>query len=130
MAIVLANPYLAIVKRHGDDRESWQLSRCRSLRLREQLALLARVVESLGGWGCNGVELFVKGDDFWFFGKCRRRPSTNGFGKHVRSVSDLSEFSFCMPGSNSRVASFLLYRQYGPTAGASAVVLRPVALEA
>ena len=100
----------------GDYRESWQPQPMSDLAF-ERAARVARiVVESLGGLGVYGVELFVKGDDVWF-SEVSPRPHDTGL---VTLISqDLSEFAL-----HARAILGLpvpAIRQYGPAA--SAVVL-------
>ena len=100
----------------GDYRESWQ-PQAMSPIARERSEEIARaVVESLGGHGVYGVELFVKGDDVWF-SEVSPRPHDTGL---VTLVSqDLSEFAL-----HARAILGLpvpAIRQNGPSA--SAVIL-------
>jgi len=100
----------------GDYRESWQ-PQVMSPIARERSEEIARaVVESLGGHGVYGVELFVKGDDVWF-SEVSPRPHDTGL---VTLISqDLSEFAL-----HARAILGLpvpVIRQNGPSA--SAVIL-------
>ncbi|MFT5988059.1 MAG: phosphoribosylglycinamide formyltransferase 2, partial [Marinobacter psychrophilus] len=100
----------------GDYRESWQPQPMSGLAFERAARIARTVVESLGGLGVYGVELFVKGDDVWF-SEVSPRPHDTGL---VTLISqDLSEFAL-----HARAILGLpvpSIRQYGPAA--SAVVL-------
>jgi phosphoribosylglycinamide formyltransferase 2 len=100
----------------GDYRESWQPQPMSGLAFERAARIARTVVESLGGLGVYGVELFVKGDDVWF-SEVSPRPHDTGL---VTLISqDLSEFAL-----HARAILGLpvpAIRQYGPAA--SAVVL-------
>jgi phosphoribosylglycinamide formyltransferase 2 len=100
----------------GDYRESWQPQPMSDLAFERAARVARTVVESLGGLGVYGVELFVKGDDVWF-SEVSPRPHDTGL---VTLISqDLSEFAL-----HARAILGLpvpVIRQYGPAA--SAVVL-------
>jgi phosphoribosylglycinamide formyltransferase 2 len=103
-------------QKDGDYRESWQPQPMSDLASDRAARVAHTVVESLGGLGVYGVELFVKGDDVWF-SEVSPRPHDTGL---VTLISqDLSEFAL-----HARAILGLpvpAIRQYGPAA--SAVVL-------
>lgn len=100
----------------GDYRESWQPQAMSPIARKRSEEIARAVVESLGGHGVYGVELFVKGDDVWF-SEVSPRPHDTGL---VTLVSqDLSEFAL-----HARAILGLpvpAIRQNGPSA--SAVIL-------
>lgn len=100
----------------GDYRESWQPHPMSGKALERSTEVARAVVDSLGGYGLYGVELFIKGDDVWF-SEVSPRPHDTGL---VTLMSqDLSEFAL-----HARAILGLpipVIRQQGPTA--SAVIL-------
>lgn len=100
----------------GDYRESWQPQPMAPLALERSMEIARSVVESLGGNGLYGVELFVKEDSVWF-SEVSPRPHDTGL---VTLISqDLSEFAL-----HARAILGLpipVIRQNGPSA--SAVIL-------
>ena len=100
----------------GDYRESWQPQIMSPIARKRAEEIACAVVESLGGHGVYGVELFVKGDEVWF-SEVSPRPHDTGL---VTLVSqDLSEFAL-----HARAILGLpipAIRQNGPSA--SAVIL-------
>ncbi len=100
----------------GDYRESWQPAAMSDSALEKAQNMAKKVVESLGGFGLFGVELFIKGDDV-IFSEVSPRPHDTGL---VTLISqDLSEFAL-----HARAILGLPIHsitQYGPSA--SAVIL-------
>ncbi|MFM5325799.1 formate-dependent phosphoribosylglycinamide formyltransferase [Aeromonas sp. FDAARGOS 1419] len=101
----------------GDYRESWQPQMMSELALARSKEVAAKVVETLGGYGLFGVELFIKGDEVWF-SEVSPRPHDTGM---VTLISqDLSEFALHVRAILGLPVGTIT--QYGPSA--SAVVLR------
>lgn len=74
----------------GDYRESWQPQAMSDEVLAKSQAIASKVVETLGGYGLFGVELFVKGNEV-YFSEVSPRPHDTGL---VTLISqDLSEFA-------------------------------------
>ncbi|NQZ14808.1 MAG: formate-dependent phosphoribosylglycinamide formyltransferase [Alphaproteobacteria bacterium] len=74
----------------GDYQESWQPQPMSDVALKKSKDIAGKVVESLGGRGLFGVELFIKGDDV-YFSEVSPRPHDTGM---VTLISqNLSEFS-------------------------------------
>ncbi len=74
----------------GDYRESWQPQAMSEVVLEKSKQIGRKVVEALGGYGLFGVELFIKGDEF-YFSEVSPRPHDTGL---VTLISqDLSEFA-------------------------------------
>ena len=80
----------------GDYRESWQPQAMSPAAYAKSVDIATDIVESLGGFGVFGVELFVKGDDVWF-SEVSPRPHDTGmvtlisqqlsqFALHVRAL--------------------------------------------
>ncbi|WP_158969211.1 formate-dependent phosphoribosylglycinamide formyltransferase [Paraglaciecola sp. L3A3] len=101
----------------GDYRESWQPAVMSEAAIHKAQKMAKGVVQSLGGFGLFGVELFIKGDDV-IFSEVSPRPHDTGL---VTLISqDLSEFAL-----HARAILGLpihQIEQYGPSA--SAVILR------
>ena len=77
-------------QQEGDYQESWQPQPMAPKARARSEAIARAVVDSLGGYGLFGVELFVKGDKVWF-SEVSPRPHDTGM---VTLISqDLSEFS-------------------------------------
>ena len=100
----------------GDYRESWQPQQMSDQALARAQDVAGRITDALGGRGVFGVELFVKGDQFWF-NEAAPRPHDTGL---VTLISqELSEFAL-----HARAILGLpipQIRQFGPSA--SAVVM-------
>ncbi len=74
----------------GDYRESWQPQPMSEKAYTKSTEIATQVVESLGGLGLFGVELFVKGDNVWF-SEVSPRPHDTGM---VTLISqNLSQFA-------------------------------------
>lgn len=74
----------------GDYQESWQPQAMSSKALSASKEIATKVVNSLGGRGLFGVELFIKGDEV-YFSEVSPRPHDTGM---VTLISqDLSEFA-------------------------------------
>ncbi|CNE96380.1 formate-dependent phosphoribosylglycinamide formyltransferase [Yersinia nurmii] len=100
----------------GDYRESWQPQQMSELALQRAQAIAAKVVQTLGGYGLFGVELFICGDDV-IFSEVSPRPHDTGM---VTLISqNLSEFALHVRAFLGMPISQI--RQYGPAA--SAVIL-------
>lgn len=100
-------------QQEGDYRESWQPQYLSDNARQAAQRIAAEVVQSLGGYGLFGVELFIRGDTV-IFSEVSPRPHDTGL---VTLISqDLSEFAL-------HVRAFLgmpirAIRQYGPCASA------------
>ncbi|ANI31832.1 phosphoribosylglycinamide formyltransferase [Yersinia entomophaga] len=100
----------------GDYRESWQPQQMSELALQRAQAIAAKVVQTLGGYGLFGVELFICGDEV-IFSEVSPRPHDTGM---VTLISqNLSEFALHVRAFLGMPISQI--RQYGPAA--SAVIL-------
>ena len=93
-------PPVGHVQEDGDYRESWQPAAMSALALSRATAIAEMVVESLGGYGIFGVELFVTAADEVLFSEVSPRPHDTGmvtlisqsvteFGLHVRAILGL-----------------------------------------
>lgn len=98
---------------NGDYQESWQPQAMSDIALKSAEYIAEQIVNSLGGYGLFGVELFIKGDRV-IFNEVSPRPHDTGM---VTLVSqELSEFAlhvraFCKLPINKIV-------QYSPAASA------------
>lgn len=83
-------PPIGHVQVDGDYRESWQPMAMSVAALAQSEQIAAKVVDTLGGYGLFGVELFVRGDEVWF-SEVSPRPHDTGM---VTLISqDISEFA-------------------------------------
>ena len=93
-------PPVGHVQVDGDYRESWQPHPMSTAALARGSEIAIAVVESLGGYGLFGVELFVTADDEVLFSEVSPRPhdtgmvtmvsqATSEFALHVRAVLGL-----------------------------------------
>jgi phosphoribosylglycinamide formyltransferase 2 len=89
-------PPIGHIQVDGDYRESWQPQAMSKGAYAKSVDIATSIVESLGGYGVFGVELFVKGDDVWF-SEVSPRPHDTGmvtlisqqlsqFALHVRAA--------------------------------------------
>ncbi len=89
-------PPIGHIQVDGDYRESWQPQAMSKGAYAKSVDIATGIVESLGGYGVFGVELFVKGDDVWF-SEVSPRPHDTGmvtlisqqlsqFALHVRAA--------------------------------------------
>lgn len=100
----------------GDYRESWQPQKMTDEALAKSQDIAFKIVESLGGRGLFGVELFVKGDQVWF-SEVSPRPHDTGM---VTLISqNLSEFALHVRAILGLPVTDIV--QYGPSS--SAVIL-------
>jgi phosphoribosylglycinamide formyltransferase 2 len=87
------------VQEKGDYVESWQPQAMTAAALQESKRIAKAVIDSLGGLGLFGVELFVKGDSVWF-SEVSPRPHDTGmvtmcsqrfseFDLHARAILGL-----------------------------------------
>ena len=93
-------PPVGHVQVDGDYRESWQPHPMSDAALARGTEIATTVVESLGGWGLFGVELFVTASDEVLFSEVSPRPhdtgmvtmvsqATSEFALHVRAILGL-----------------------------------------
>ncbi|AQP35956.1 formate-dependent phosphoribosylglycinamide formyltransferase [Vibrio anguillarum] len=100
----------------GDYRESWQPQVMSANAIKAAEYVAEQVVNSLGGYGLFGVELFVKGDNV-IFNEVSPRPHDTGM---VTLISqELSEFALHVRAFTGMPINSIT--QYGPSA--SAVIL-------
>ncbi|MDR9830945.1 formate-dependent phosphoribosylglycinamide formyltransferase [Vibrio sp. FNV 38] len=100
----------------GDYRESWQPQVMNDTALKAAEYTAEQIVNSLGGYGIFGVELFIKGDKV-IFNEVSPRPHDTGL---VTLISqDLSEFALHVRAFTGQPIAAIT--QYGPAA--SAVIL-------
>lgn len=100
----------------GDYRESWQPQQMSEQALHSARHIASKIVQSLGGYGLFGVELFIQGDEV-LFNEVSPRPHDTGM---VTLISqDLSEFALHVRALLGLPIGKI--RQYGPAA--SAVIL-------
>ncbi|MBC7374958.1 MAG: formate-dependent phosphoribosylglycinamide formyltransferase [Frankiales bacterium] len=93
-------PPVGHVQVDGDYRESWQPHPMSEAALARGTEIATAVVQSLGGWGLFGVELFVTASDDVLFSEVSPRPHDTGmvtmisqptseFALHVRAILGL-----------------------------------------